>query len=194
NSRNLNAGGTITFTDVDLTDKHTVTFTADGNNYLGTFTPTLMHDATGGSTGNVGWTFSVSDKAVEFLAGGQTLTQTYTVIVTDINGASSTQLVTITIHGTNEAAGNGDPNVHDVTEDVNVVNGNLTAIGTISITDADQNQAAFQTSVTGAQGNLGSLTLQANGSYTYTVADSLVDFLGANDTKVDTFTVTALDG
>src|SRR5262249_17387594 len=70
----------------------------------------------------------------------------------------------------------------------------LTAIGTISITDADQNQAAFQTSVTGAQGNLGSLTLQTNGSYTYTIADSLADFLCANDTKVDTFTVTALDG
>jgi VCBS repeat-containing protein len=46
----------------------------------------------------------------------------------------------------------------------------------------------------GAQGNLGSLTLAANGSYTYTVADSAVQYLGANDTKVDTFTVTALDG
>src|SRR5262249_62323648 len=47
---------------------------------------------------------------------------------------------------------------------------------------------------TGAQGNLGSLTLQTNGSYTYTVADSAVQFLGPNDTKVDTFTVTAFDG
>src|SRR5215467_15498498 len=82
-----------------------------------------------------------------------------------------------------------------LSEDVNVNgSGNLTASGTLSITDADQNQASFQTTVTGVQGNLGSLTLQANGSYTYTVADSLVDFLGANDTKVDTFTVTALDG
>src|SRR5207245_790189 len=48
--------------------------------------------------------------------------------------------------------------------------------------------------VTGAQGNLGSLTLQANGSYTYTVANSAVQYLGLNDTKVDTFTVTAFDG
>ena len=83
----------------------------------------------------------------------------------------------------------GDPAVHDVTEDTNVVNGNLTASGTLSISDADQNQASFQTGVTGAQGNLGSLTLQTNGSYTYTVANSAVQFLGANDTKVDTFTV-----
>ena len=63
NSGNLNIGGIITFTDVDLTDKHTVTFTAGDNNYLGTFTPTLTHDATGGSTGTVGWSFSVSDES-----------------------------------------------------------------------------------------------------------------------------------
>src|SRR5262249_59433805 len=91
------------FTDVDLTDTHTVTFTPGGSGYLGTFTPTLTHDATGGSTGTVSWTFSVSDQAVDFLAAGQTLTQTYTVIVTDIKGASSTQLVTITITGTDDA-------------------------------------------------------------------------------------------
>src|SRR5262245_35353099 len=86
NSGNLNAGGTIAFTDVDLIDTHTVGFTAGGNNYLGTFTPTLTHDATGGSTGTVGWTFSVPDKSVEFLGAGQTLTQTYTVLVVDNNG------------------------------------------------------------------------------------------------------------
>src|SRR5262245_49271987 len=102
NSGNLNAGGTIAFTDVDLIDTHTVGFTAGGNNYLGTFTPTLTHDATGGSTGTVGWTFSVPDKAVEFLGAGQTLTQTYTVLVVDNNGGLAAQTVTITITGTNE--------------------------------------------------------------------------------------------
>src|SRR5262249_9010609 len=55
-SGNLNTGGTITFSDVDLTDTHTVSFTPGGSGYLGTFTPTLTHDATGGSTGTVGWT------------------------------------------------------------------------------------------------------------------------------------------
>src|SRR5262249_36301578 len=65
--------------------------------YLGTFTPTLTHDATGGSTGTVGWTFSVSDQAVDFLATGQTLTQTYTVQVADNNGGFTNQDVTLTI-------------------------------------------------------------------------------------------------
>ncbi len=100
-----------------------------------------------------------------------------------------------TIHGTNDAAVIGDPTVADVTEDVSVnAAGNLTASGTLSISDADQNQAFFQTGVSGAAGNLGSLALAANGSYTYTVADSTVQYLGVNSTKVDSFTVTALDG
>src|SRR4029453_5812530 len=94
--------GAITFADVDLTDTHTVTFTAGGSNYLGTFTPTLAQDATSGTTGVVAWTFSVSDKAVEFLGAGQTLTQTYPVLVADNNGGFTTKDVTITIHGTNE--------------------------------------------------------------------------------------------
>src|SRR5262249_4954408 len=136
-SGNLNAGGAITFSDVDLTDTHAVTFAAGGNNYLGTFTPTLTHDATGGSTGTVGWTFAVSHQAVEFLATGQTLTQTYTVIVTDIYGASSTQLVTITITGTNDApviaVGAGDSAGTGLTE----TNAGLTTNGTLTVTDAD---------------------------------------------------------
>src|SRR6185312_16029937 len=55
-------------------------------------------------------------------------------------------------------------------------------------------QSSFQTTVTGAAGNLGSLTLAANGGYTYTVANGAVQFLGAGDTRVDSFTVTSFDG
>ena len=57
----------------------------------------------------------------------------------------TTKQISFTIHGTNDATVIGDPAVHDVTEDTNVVNGNLTASGTLSISDADQNQASFQT-------------------------------------------------
>src|SRR2546430_17311820 len=48
--------------------------------------------------------------------------------------------------------------------------------------------------------NLGNLVLAADGSYTYTVANSAVQFLAATNanggtaTHVDTFTVTAADG
>ena len=199
--------GTFAFTDVDLTDHHTVSTSVTSAAWSGGATlpsgvaaalagalSATASDGAGSGSGSVAVTFSAADSAFDFLASGETLTVTYNVTVSDITGASSTQPVTITIHGTNDAAVIGDPAVHDVTEDTNVVNGNLTASGTLSISDADQNQASFQTGVTGAQGNLGSLTLQTNGSYTYTVANSAVQFLGVNDMKVDTFTVTAFDG
>src|SRR5258707_8414569 len=92
----------------------------------------------------------------------------------------------------NSAAIIGAPTVSDVTEDTNLQL--LIAAGLISITDANAGQAAFKTTVISASGNLGSLTITANGSYSYSVADSAVQYLGAGDTKIDTFTVTSVDG
>ena len=68
----------------------------------------------------------------------------------------TTKQVAFTIHGTNDAAVIGTPTVHDVTEDADPTA--LTASGTISISDADQNQSSFQTSVTAAAGTLGALS------------------------------------
>ena len=48
--------------------------------------------------------------------------------------------------------------------------------------------------MTAADGDLGSLGLNADGSYTYTVANSTVEYLAAGESKIDTFTVTSLDG
>src|SRR5260221_9687329 len=69
------ADGTITFTDVDLTDTHTATAVAQGTGYLGSFALGTLADSTNGVTGSIGWTFSVVDGALDFLAAGQTLVQ-----------------------------------------------------------------------------------------------------------------------
>jgi T1SS-143 domain-containing protein len=197
NSGNLNAAGAITFADVDLTDTHTVTFTPGGSNYLGTFTPTLAQDATGGTTGVVVWTFSVSDKAVEFLGAGQTLTQTYTVLVADNNGGFTTQDVTIIIHGTNEVPVIGGVSTGDVTEDVNVVAGNIFTSGALTITDVDAGQSNFtpQVSTLGSNGH-GTFTLAADGTWTYTANDSqtAIQQLGAGQSLTDSFTAVSSDG
>ena len=177
---NLTASGTLSISDADQNQASFQTGVTGAQGNLGSLTL-----QTNGS-----YTYTVANSAVQFLGANDTKVDTFTVTAFD----GTTKQISFTIHGTNDATVIGDPAVHDVTEDTNVVNGNLTASGTLSISDADQNQASFQTGVTGAQGNLGSLTLQTNGSYTYTVANSAVQFLGANDTKVDTFTVTAFDG
>jgi VCBS repeat-containing protein len=149
-TEDLNTTGTLTFTDVDLNDHHTVSTSVASAAWSGGATlpsglaavlagalSTTTTDSTGSGSGSIAVTFNAADGALDFLAVGQTLTITYEVTVTDNNGVSSTQPVTLTIHGTNDAAVIGDPAVHDVTEDANA--GNLTASGTLSILDADQN-------------------------------------------------------
>ena len=61
------ATGTMSFADPDGGDTHAVAFTPEGPGYLGTFTLTGLDDA----TGSVGWTFSVSDSAVNYLKARQ---------------------------------------------------------------------------------------------------------------------------
>ena len=48
-----------------------------------------------------------------------------------------------------------DVQLQGVTEDIAVSGGNLKAVGTLSIADADQGQSSFQITVTAAAGNLG---------------------------------------
>lgn len=48
------------------------------------------------------WTFTVEDEAIDSLAAGEAITQTYAVKIDDGNGGTATQNVTITIKGTND--------------------------------------------------------------------------------------------
>ncbi len=109
------ATGAVTFTDVDLSDHHTVKITGvvasgitsglPGNTdvlnwlKLGTLT-----DTTGSGTGGSdAWTFSAQDKSFDYLAAGEILTLTYAVQVDDGHGGVVSQPVTITVTGTNDS-------------------------------------------------------------------------------------------
>jgi VCBS repeat-containing protein len=114
--------GTLAFTDVDLTDSHTVSQAAPnfawsdaGGNPLDLTTAqqtalatasTLAlseSDSTGAGSGSIGFSYSAADSSFDFLAAGETLSVTYNVTVTDNNGLTSTQPVTVTVTGTNDA-------------------------------------------------------------------------------------------
>ena len=99
----VTASGAIGFADADLSDSHTVSSSADGSGYLGTFTATITDDGAGDGAGSVTWDFSVDNAAIQYLAEGETLTQTYTVTVDDGQGGTVDQTVTVTITGTNDA-------------------------------------------------------------------------------------------
>jgi VCBS repeat-containing protein len=204
NVNTLTDTGTIAFTDVDLTDAHTVSAVAGGTGYLGTFTPSISNVSTGDGTGEVTWNFSVPDSALDYLAAGQTLTQTYTVTVNDGNGGTDTEIVTITLTGTNDAPVLTVDATGSVTEDAS--NPNLTDTGTLSFTDVDVNDTHTITSVYNNDANWTDGTLTAaqitaissgftvdNNSWDYTVANSELQFLGVGETITLSFNVTVTD-
>jgi fibronectin-binding autotransporter adhesin len=110
--------GTMTFTDVDLTDTHSVSTALTSAVLSGGSIPPLplklfedalsasiTADSTGTGTGTVNW--KLADLPVylaDFIPKGQTLALTYTITVTDSQGATSTQTVTVDITGTSNPA------------------------------------------------------------------------------------------
>ncbi|MBS7778316.1 VCBS domain-containing protein, partial [Acidovorax sp. CCYZU-2555] len=126
------------------------------------------------------------------LGAGQTLTETREVVTAD--GTKSN--VVITINGTNDVPTLGT-GVAAVTEDVNVVGGKLSTSGTVTISDVDAGESSFKagaafTSTTGAA-QLGTLVFNTDGSYSYSVDNSKVQYLKAGESVVETYTVTSKD-
>jgi VCBS repeat-containing protein len=108
----LTAQGDLLFSDVDLSDTHTVATTVTAVRSGGGSIPlsnaallaaftTSVNDSTGHLLGDVGWNFALQNNLANFLAAGETLTLTYHLAVTDPSHASDNQDVTITILGTN---------------------------------------------------------------------------------------------
>ncbi|CAH1533086.1 conserved hypothetical protein [Vibrio rotiferianus] len=145
---------------------------------------TLSIDANGN------WNYNVPNADVQYLDEGETKVETF--IVSTLDGTQHT--ITITIVGINDTAIIGGIDTGTVTEDES--NPLLTETGALTIADADgQEQEAFDPgSVVPGQGNLGSLTIDANGNWDYQVPNADVQFLGEGETKVETFTVQSVDG
>ena len=178
----LTTGGTLAISDVDSPATFVAQSNVPGSNGYGTFTL---------GTNGV-WTYSTTTAHNEFVAG-QTYTDTLTVASAD--GTPST--ITVNILGTNDvptfSTGVGSDK-GSVTEDAS--NPALSTTGTLVVTDADANQSAIDPAagIVASPNALGTLTIAANGTWTYTVPNASVQYLGAGQTKVETFTVKSVDG
>jgi VCBS repeat-containing protein len=198
------ATGTISFTDVDGTDSHTVAAAPDGSGYVGTFTAVLTDSAEGDGAGEVTWTFEVLDADIDHLAAGEVLTQTYTVTIEDEHGGVVTQQITITITGTNDAPEiTGAVATGDVTEDAD--DPVLSTSGTIDFADVDLADGHTVGAVADGGNTLGgTLDVQVTDvstgdgagqvTWTYEVANAAVQYLSAGETVTESFTVTVDDG
>ncbi|WP_223442315.1 VCBS domain-containing protein [Pseudomonas sp. BF-R-19] len=198
----LTASGTITFNDIDLSDTHTATFAPAAGNatHLGTFELSAVSEAANAANGSVQWTYNLSNAAAQYLAQGQTVSETYLVTISDGHGSSVTQNVTVTITGTNDAPTVAAAEVESgaVTED-----GTTVASGSFAFGDVDLADDAHVASVSAPAGALGTLvanvsdesTDDAAGSvgWTYTLNNSAAQYLAEGQTKTEVFTVTLTD-
>src|SRR6185436_13193326 len=169
------ASGQVVATDVD----HDAQLTYSANSLSGTYGSLSLDSAT------AEWTYTLADD--QTLSANDVFSDTFTVTVTDDQGATDTQLVTVTVKGTNDAPViSSAAQSGTVQEDVTA-----TASGQVVATDVDHD-AQLTYSANSLSGTYGSLSLDsATGEWTYTLADDQT--LSANDVFSDTFTVTVTD-
>ena len=180
-------GGALSIADVDQGQSNfAVQAATAGSNGYGSFT--LAADG--------GWTYRADDSqtAIQQLGAGQSITDSFTAVSSD---GSASEVVTVTINGTNDVPVLGGVVTGSVTEDIGVVGGQLITGGALSIADVDQGQSNFavQAATAGSNG-YGTFTLAADGGWTYRADDSqtAIQQLGAGQSITDSFTAVSSDG
>ena len=161
----------------------------------------------GGATGTYGTLTIQSDGSYTYnannansIAKDTEATDVFTYTVSDGNGGTDTADITITILGVNDAP--------SASNDTNAVDEDATAsknagAGVLSNdSDADTGSSMTVTAITGASagsvngttdGTYGTLTLNDDGSYSYTANKAAADQLAHNATANDVFTYTVKD-
>ncbi|MFB3241226.1 retention module-containing protein, partial [Aeromonas salmonicida] len=167
--------GQLKISDVDGADE--VAFKTDAASI------TASPDALGSLsiTADGTWTYNVDNSKVQYLGKDETKVETFTVQSVD----GTPHIVTITITGVNDGSVqiSGSDDAGGVTEDLNVSTaGLLSDSGQLKISDVDgADEVAFKTdvaSITVSPDALGSLSITADGTWTYNVDNSKVQYLG----------------
>jgi len=172
------ASGGIIAADWDLDATLTWSITGGGSGTYGTLS--IDHSGT--------WVYTLDPGAADPLAGGQSVSDTFTAVVSDEHGATASQTVTISITGAN------DPAVL-VPVAVSRTEGNtpgaISASGTLTISDVDSPESFV--AQPGTVGLYGTFTVDAAGGWTYTASSAHEEFEDGS-LYTDAFTVAAADG
>ncbi|UFW49091.1 MULTISPECIES: VCBS domain-containing protein [Bradyrhizobium] len=211
------ATGSIHFTDIDLTDRPTASVTeqtvtllaADGitdltasltADEIAALKSALSYQQTSKNNGTVTWNYSIADNKLDFLGPDQKVKVVSTITLDDGASQKVAADVTVTITGENDA-----PTVAAVTTgplvDTATTDSFSDITGTLVGTDADHGETAGLTyavldatshAVTTLAGHYGSLTVNADGCYTYVPDAAAINALSEGN-YTDTFTVQTKD-
>ncbi|MCB1507598.1 MAG: tandem-95 repeat protein, partial [Hyphomicrobiaceae bacterium] len=99
----LTVGGVVTFSDLDHSDTHTASVTADaGNTVGGIVTLSPVTDDTATTPGTVNWTYNLANGAAQWLAAGEKVTETFTLAIDDGHGGKAEQVISVDVTGVND--------------------------------------------------------------------------------------------
>ncbi|WP_198015331.1 beta strand repeat-containing protein [Nitratidesulfovibrio termitidis] len=172
-----------------------VLVTNEADRTITTDTGTLVITGYDAATGTVSYTFTLADNLT---VAGDSADISYTVTATDRDGSSDTASLTVTVL---DDAPTAVADTASVTEDTST-----TATGHLLDNDTQGADGATVTAVgatsvaeTGStiiEGDYGTLTIAADGTYTYTLNNSLaaVQHLTTGETLTETFSYTLTDG
>src|SRR6201999_2721147 len=105
---------------------------------LGSLTAVKNSDTTGtGTGGQLTWTYTVADSAVEYLAADQTRVESFTITLDDQHGGLITRQIDVTITGTNDAPIITAQDLIGAVTEQGTPAGNLTDSGIITFADVD---------------------------------------------------------
>ncbi|EHP31401.1 outer membrane adhesin-like protein [Sulfurimonas gotlandica GD1] len=178
------AGGTLSVADVDAGEEVFQTPASLAGTY-GTFTFNT-------TTGVWSYALDNSKPATQELNAGDAVSDSLTVKSFD---GTDTETITVNITGSNDLATISGTNTGSVTEDTDAVLDILTETGTLTVADVDAGENIFSTTVTPVGTVLGSLSITADGAWTYTIDNTLsqVQALGSTGSFTESFTVKSVD-
>jgi VCBS repeat-containing protein len=214
----LESSGLLTFSDVDLTDTHSVAVNFNQSTHtqqLGQLVASIDKAATGGEVGEINWSYTLDNQSVQFLAQGEMIEEVYKLTLSDGQGATVEREVAVTIEGSNDA-----PTLESDFGEITVSSGvdsqttgmllfddvDASDINTLSVTSADgsvvetiQDKADGSKNTTEmvmVNGQYGALTLYGSGSWTYTVNSEHQDVqaLILGESLIEEFSVSYSDG
>ncbi|WP_243977883.1 VCBS domain-containing protein [Vibrio natriegens] len=114
------------------------------------------------------WRYQLDNQApsTAALTDRQVATETFLVTATDSSGVPVEQIVTISVHGTNQSATVSGIFTGSVTEDLVSPSGHLEAQGQLSVIDPDSGENAFTPEI--LTGKYGQIDIDAHGHWVYT--------------------------